>query len=261
MQLDVPMRTVTTYVDGEVLQALALVEQSFSARALHRLLGRYSEVGVRHAPNRLAEQGVVTVQRAGQAKLYELNRRHLAAPYVEGLARLKAELVSRLIQVIGTWEIPPHFAGLFGSAVDGEMRPESDIDIFIAREDEVDGEDDSWQRQISELTSAVTAWTGNDSRVLEMTASETRRALNDKDSVVATIRDRGRTLYRTDPPTAPPSWRAARTNALPRPSPAGRRGRSPSLRLRETWRHLQMMTLRSMRTAGSTSTQQFPPRR
>ncbi|MDA8316351.1 MAG: nucleotidyltransferase domain-containing protein [Actinomycetota bacterium] len=133
MQLDQPLRVVTPSVDAEVLSVLARATSSFSARRVYQLIGSRSEAGVRRALDRLAGQGVVLVRRAGQAKLYELNRRHLAAPYIEHLAQLRDELVERLSDRFQLFSPVPSFAALFGSAARGGMRPDSGVDIFITR--------------------------------------------------------------------------------------------------------------------------------
>jgi len=75
--------------------------------------------------------------------------------------------------LIDTWSTPCDFAALFGSAATGRMTEGSDIDVFVVRPDSVVVEDDvQWHEQLDALATASTSWTGNDARVLEMSASE-----------------------------------------------------------------------------------------
>lgn len=96
MDLKHPFAVVTPTVDGDVLAVLAGAEAAFTGREVHRLVGQYSEAGVRKVLGRLVEQGIVLVERAGPSYLYRLNRDHLAAPQIIALAGLRAELLGRL---------------------------------------------------------------------------------------------------------------------------------------------------------------------
>lgn len=162
-----PFAVVTPTLDGDVLRVLAGAEEEFTGRQLHRLVGRGSEAGVRRAVERLAEQGIVLRRRAGQAKLYQLNRDHLAAPHIEGLANTKAQLSARLEGHIAAWRVVPAFAILFGSVARGENRATSDLDVLVVRAPEIDEGAVAWRDQLAGLERAATAWTGNEARVVE----------------------------------------------------------------------------------------------
>jgi hypothetical protein len=190
-----PLSVITPTVDGDVLAVLAGAEASFTGRRVHQIAGRHSERGVRNALHRLCDQGIVLRERVGSADQYRLNRAHLAAPHVEALAGLRAELLRRLAGELGRWVIPPVFAALFGSAVRKDMRPESDIDILVVRDDVVDADESEWRTQLDVLASDVTAWTGNDARILEFSVRETRAGLAAGDGVLLAARDEGSVLY------------------------------------------------------------------
>jgi predicted nucleotidyltransferase len=162
-----PLSVVAPTLDGDVLGVLAGADEEFTGRRIHRVLGRGSEPGVRKAADRLVEQGIVSRRQAGQAKLYSLNREHLAAPYVEQLASLRQQLVERLKSSVGEWEIAPTVLFLFGSVARGEAGTESDLDLFVLRPTVKRVEEDRWQAQIAELENEATAWTGNEARVVE----------------------------------------------------------------------------------------------
>jgi len=168
MDFERPFSVVAPTLDGDVLAVLAGAEEEFTGRRIHRVLGRSSEHGVRRAADRLVEQGIVSRRQAGQAKLYSLNRRHLAAPYVEGINSLFAQLVDRLTETVAAWETPPSLVFLFGSVARGEAGPSSDLDLFVVRKlTGLTSRESVWERQLADLESQATAWTGNQARVVE----------------------------------------------------------------------------------------------
>ncbi len=165
MQIDRPLRVVTPTLDGDVLAVVARADAEFTPPQVQALVGEYSVEGVRKAMRRLGDQGILLRRRAGNALLYQLNREHLAAPAVIALACQKDALVARLRDALRAWPVQARYAALFGSAASGRMTPDSDIDLFVVRPDGAD--DDLWSAQIADLERAATAWTGNDTRVLE----------------------------------------------------------------------------------------------
>lgn len=191
MQLDRPIQVITPTVDGDVLAALARADAAFTGRAVHRLVGRYSVEGVRRALERLARQGIVVVTTAGPSKLYRLNREHLAAPYVIGLAQLAEEFIGRLRGQLSGWQTQPAYAALFGSAATRQMRSDSDIDVFVVRPDSVPAGDACWSRQLDQLADDGSAWTGNDLRILEMSEADARLRLVNNDQIVGDVAAHG----------------------------------------------------------------------
>lgn len=187
MELHRPFRVVTPTVDGDVLAALARVESSFTPPQLHRVVGRHSEAGIRKALHRLAGQGLVRRRSAGRADLYELNRDHLAAPYVTAIAMLFDEFLRRAHDHLAAWEPPCAYAALFGSAARGEMQPDSDLDILVVRPAQTGADDPAWLDQLLQLEQAFTAWTGNDTRVLEWSAAEVRSDLQSGEPVLRDV--------------------------------------------------------------------------
>lgn len=167
MDFSHPLGAVTPTLDGDVLAVLAGADEEFSGRRIHRLLGHSSEPGVRKAAERLVEQGVVLRRPAGQAKLYRLNRQHIAARHIEGLAALRADLLERLRATLAKWKEPPLLALLFGSAARDEAGPNSDLDVFLVRRADVEEESEVWVEQLAALERDATAWTGNDARIVE----------------------------------------------------------------------------------------------
>lgn len=167
-----PLQTVTPTLDGDVLSALARAEAEITGRQIQRLIGRGSHQGIRNAADRLTEQGVVLCRSAGGANFYQLNRDHLAARWIEELANLPSQLLSRLRDAINAWEQPPILAVLFGSVARGEATPASDLDLLVVRPSNCEPDEPTWQEQLSTLQAYGTAWTGNDTRVLEFGEQE-----------------------------------------------------------------------------------------
>lgn len=186
-----PLHAVTPTLDGDVLAVLAGAEAELSGRQVHRLVGHSSEQGVRKTLDRLAEQGIVLSRQAGRANLYQLNRDHLAAPHIERLAALRGELLNRLRQAIAQWELAPAFALLFGSVARGDAGPESDLDLLIVRSSEIDEDALVWREQVGGIQASATAWTGNDTRVLEVGEDELRTGLGKREPVLAAALEDG----------------------------------------------------------------------
>ena len=146
-------------------------------------------MGVRKAADRLVEQGIVGRTQAGRAPLYRLNRDHVAAPWIEGLATIREQLIERLRQDLRTWRPTPTIAVLFGSAARCEASAESDLDVLLVRPAQVDPDDPAWRERVGQLEHAATRWTGNDARVLEYGEDELRDA--DREPIFRDILDHG----------------------------------------------------------------------
>lgn len=171
MQLQNPLAVVAPTLDAPILAVLARADQSFTGRQVHQLAGRGTEQGVRNVLERLVVQGVVLRARAGSSYLYSLNQRHLAAAHVIALATLRDELFNRWRELIAQWPMQPRVVVLFGSAARGEMRPDSDIDLLVVTDEEVD----ELEEHLAGLQTESTAWTGNDTRILHVTSSQVTR--------------------------------------------------------------------------------------
>ena len=162
-----PLLAVTPTLDGDVLAALARADIELSGRELARHVRYGSTEGIRRAADRLVAEGTVSRRPAGSAHLYRLNREHLAAPWIEGLAGLREQLIERLRAHVAGWRQPASVALLFGSVARSEASAESDLDLFVVRPVSSDPDSEPWHDQLLELQHSATAWTGNDARVLE----------------------------------------------------------------------------------------------
>jgi predicted transcriptional regulator len=171
MNLHRPFQVVAPTLDGDVLTVLARADRPLTGRAIARESGA-SHGGVQRALEHLVAEGIVTRERAGRAFLYRLNRDHLAARWIEGLASLRLELIERLRETVAAWQVLAEAVVLFGSAARNEAGQRSDIDLLVIRPVSVDYDDPLWREQVRALQSAAASWTGNDTRVLEYAADE-----------------------------------------------------------------------------------------
>jgi predicted nucleotidyltransferase len=190
VELNRPFATVTPTLDGDVLAVLATHDVTFTTGQIHRVLNSYSEEGIRKVLARLVLQGVVLGERIGNTYAYRLNTAHLAAEPIVALSKLFEKFLSRLEQHIRGWEHPPVYAAVFGSSVQGTMTADSDVDLFLVKETATPETD--WTRQVNELAVAVTAWTGNDARVVEYTAADLPAARTEP--MVQELLERGLTV-------------------------------------------------------------------
>jgi predicted nucleotidyltransferase len=191
LNLSHPLELVAHGVDGRILEVLSGADAAFTGRQVHALIGQGSAAGVQLGLDRLRRQGIVTAEPAGRAILYRLNTAHLAAVHVRALAHLRHELLRRLRSEFESWDPRPLAAYLFGSTARRNSTADSDIDICLVRPGEVSDPDlPDWRGQVERLPEAVTAWTGNDTRVVEFSEDEVRSTA-DRDPLLASIRAEG----------------------------------------------------------------------
>jgi len=167
-----PHAALVPSLDGDVLSVLARTTRPLTGREVARLTGRRAHSGVLGVLRRLDEQGLVDRQEAGRALLYTLNRDHLAAPAVEVLAGMRAELYRRVTRAIEEWSVPAAQVSVFGSTARGDGDAASDIDLLIVRHQEVSAEDEAWRAQIDVLATRIRRWAGNQASIVEVGESE-----------------------------------------------------------------------------------------
>lgn len=187
MDLGRPHSLISSGADLDVLAVLSRTTAPLSGREIARRADR-SQEWTRRVVRRLAEQGVVDGQSGGGALLYELNRRHLAAPAIEQLVGLRVLLLDRLREEIGGWEVAPESAALFGSAARGDGNLQSDIDLLIVRPAPIDEENVTWRGQLDTLAEGIRAWTGNHASIVELGAGEIDGLLDRSPPVLDGIR-------------------------------------------------------------------------
>jgi len=162
-----PLNTVTPTLDADVLEVLSRADSELTGLQIQRMAARGSPQGIRNAADRLTAQGVLVRRSVGSAHLYRLNREHVAARWIEGLAGVRGQLIERLRTAVGEWSTPPLGAIIFGSVASGAATPESDLDLLIVRPRACDGDSPQWRSQLAGLQERATAWSGNDARIVE----------------------------------------------------------------------------------------------
>lgn len=188
MNISRPWALIRSPIDMEVLLVLRGITRPLTGREVARLVRAGSQPAVNAALRRLAEEGLVRAEEAGNAYLYTFNREHLAAPAVELLAGIRSELECRLRAEVAEWEIAPAHASIFGTAARGEGGTRSDIDVFVVRPARVPEDDPRWRAQLERLADRVYAWTGNHVGLSEVSAADVRRLRRERPPVVDELR-------------------------------------------------------------------------
>jgi predicted nucleotidyltransferase len=199
MDLSRPWAPIRSRLDMEVVLVLRGTTRALTGREVARLVRTGSQPAVNAALRRLAEEGIVRAQEAGNAYLYTLNRDHLAAPALELLADIRVELERRLRAEIAEWEIAPAHVSIFGSAARGDGDTRSDIDLFVVRSARVSEHDSRWRAQLERLSEHVHGWTGNHAGPSEVSTTDLRRLRRERPSVVEELQREAITLAGAEP--------------------------------------------------------------
>ena len=189
MQFSEPISAPFPGLHGRVLSVLAKTELALTGRTVAGLLtAPASASGVQKVLDDLVRNGLVIAEPAGRAKLYTLNREHVAAAAIGELAHLRDRLIDRLQAEAETWEVPAAAVWLFGSTARGQGGPDSDIDILVVRPDEVADSDPRWLAQLETLADHATRWTGNRCDIVEYSSSELQRLIRRRERLVTELR-------------------------------------------------------------------------
>lgn len=189
MDLANPINSIISSGHGPVLAVLARTERPMSGRQIAELTrGQVSKTRVNEILRQLTDVGIVNCERHPPAKLYTLNRDHVAAEAVVALASLREKLLARIRDAVSTWAPAPRVAWLFGSFARGGGGVESDIDILVIRADDVDENDPGWAEQIDSLSTAVRVWSGNRCIVMEYSDSEFDKLIDSRERLPREVR-------------------------------------------------------------------------
>jgi hypothetical protein len=183
-----PSSAVVASLDADVLAVVAGTSRPLTGRDVHRLAHRGSHTGVQRILTRMAEHGLLDVTEAGRARLYTLNRDHVAAPVALALLDLRGQLFTRIRDALANWEIPPLAAAVFGSAARGDGDTDSDIDLFLVRPEGVSDDDSRWAGEVDELGRQVRRWSGNPLSVIQVEPGQVTDMIDRADSIVAQLR-------------------------------------------------------------------------
>ena len=183
-----PYKAVSTTLDGDVLRVLSRTTGVLTGREVAALTGRRSHSGVLDALHRLTEHGLVIRVELNRAYLFTLNREHLAAPAVEIIMDMRAELIRFIRSAVDLWEIAPVHVSMFGSAARGDGETSSDIDLLVVRPGEVEDDNATWRTQLADLKDQIQRWTGNYAQIVELTDEDVVQLDKDERAIVAALR-------------------------------------------------------------------------
>ncbi|TDW87689.1 hypothetical protein EV137_5772 [Kribbella pratensis] len=189
MQFPEPMSSVVPGLHGRVLGVLARTDRPLTGRAVAGLLrAPASPSGVQKVLDDLVSNGVVLAEPAGRARLYTLNRDHVAYQAIDQLARLRELLLERIKVEAKTWAVPAKAIWLFDSTARGQGGSDSDLDLLIVRSDDVDDSDPRWLEQVETLSAHATLWSGNSCEVVEYSAQEVQDLISHGERLVTELR-------------------------------------------------------------------------
>jgi hypothetical protein len=189
MRFSEPMSSVVPGLHGRVLGVLARTDRALTGRSVAALLhSPASPSGVQKVLDDLVSNGVVIAEPAGRARLYTLNRDHVAAAAIDQLARLRDVLLERIKAEAESWSIPAKAIWLFGSTARGQGDADSDLDLLIVRPDDVDDSDPGWLEQVETLSAHASLWSGNSCEVVEYSAHEIRDLISHGERIVTELR-------------------------------------------------------------------------
>lgn len=188
MDLSSPISSVIPSAQGAVLAVLARAGQPLSGRKVADMTqGRVSQPHVNKVLHELAEAGLVLREDHPPAKVYRLNRDHVAAEAIVALADQWLTLLQRMKDDLAQWNPEPVSACLFGSAARGEAGVSSDVDVLLVVPDDLEPRTLGsmvWDSQVDGLVDKVYRWSGNACEVLQLTVSEVEAAVKRDDRLV-----------------------------------------------------------------------------
>lgn len=195
MDLSHPISTVIPSAHGPILSVLAGTDEPLTGRAIASLTApTVSQSQTASVLAHLTASGLVHVTYAGSARLYTLNRDHLAAPAVEQLAAMRSQLWDRMAEHASTWVHRPDVLAVYGSTARGDGHMGSDIDILLVRPDGIAYSEPAWTNTVTAFANAVVSWTGNEVELLERSHSDLAAMAAAGETLLDNIRLDGRFL-------------------------------------------------------------------
>jgi predicted nucleotidyltransferase len=200
MQFSEPASSVVPGLHGRVLGVLARTDRPLTGRAIAALLRTpASPSGVQKVLDDLVGNGVIIAEPAGRARLYTINRDHVAYNAIEQLAGLRERLLERIKTEADSWELPAKAIWLFGSTARGQGDANSDLDLLVVRPDDVDDSDPRWLDQLATLSAHASLWSGNACEVVEYSAREVRDLVKHGERLVTELRQDAVAITGTSP--------------------------------------------------------------
>lgn len=153
------MRSLIPSLDAVALEVLAGTESSLSLARITQLASRGSRQGIATVLARLVEHRLVTAHPANEGALYHFN----PGPHSRPIRGHRRQRTCRSPAKVADRRRRTRSRADHGSALWFERAwrgcPDSDIDLFVVVQDEIDPADIGWTDQIDALVQDVRAWT------------------------------------------------------------------------------------------------------
>lgn len=184
-----PVEALIPGAQGRILGVLARAGAPLNLRTLARLAGISPGQASRVLP-RLVELGVVKRTEVPPSALFELPKQNFAADLLRDLVDAHGALLQEMRKTAAKLRPAPASMVLFGSAVTGDARADSDIDVLVVRpEDATD--DDAWTTAVTRWVAHMRQFSGNPVNVLEEEEKGIPRLLRSRRSLWNSIRSQG----------------------------------------------------------------------
>lgn len=189
MDVTDPLAMIVPGVHGRVLAVLARSGLPLTGRRVAELAGSSIE-RTRQVLRGMAEDGLVGMQRAGQAVLYEVNREHILWPAVRQLVTdadqtvwaLKRRISATIESALDPDDAQEVTAALFGSVARGDSRPDSDVDILLITPDTLT--ETQVDVLVADTIRAVEVAIGNDCNVYQTSRARFDELVREDDPMV-----------------------------------------------------------------------------
>lgn len=194
MNLSQPLDGLFRRPDALILSALSRTNDGLTGRGLQALTGSTSRSSSAASLARLVSLGLVHRTDIGSSSLFAVNRQHVLWPSVEAMLEARTT-VEGLASTIVSDHLPADAASLsvYGSTVRHESTPESDLDLVLVVDDDLDQRrvDDT----VDDLVDQLTVSTGNTTHVVVVSRSTLTRMSEARDALVDSWRREGRTIF------------------------------------------------------------------
>lgn len=195
MFINEPFGGIIAGPQGTVLAAVLRTATPLTGRQVHRLVSdRASQQTVQRCLHDLVKLGLLTVMRAGNANLYEVNETHVAIPSLRELVS-PLNLLRRVIdEALADSPRGVVAVVLFGSAARGEATPDSDIDLAVIADGIWDDSQGLWDAVVQRYGGTCDILQYTPAEFIEWTAAG-------DEAVLQTIARDGITLWGETPTT------------------------------------------------------------
>ncbi len=193
MDVSAPYRCVIPSAHGPILAVLAGTDLLLTGRKIASLTcPRVSPARTAVILHELTHTGLAHAHDAGRARLYQLNRGHLAAGPLLALIGMRERLWDAMTEHARTWAHPPVGLVVFGSTARGDGGIDSDVDVLVIRAESVDPDDPAWHQTLTAFSNAITTWTGNAVDIIDRSPAELDDMAAARDPLLVDVRRDGR---------------------------------------------------------------------